>query len=280
MPYLAKRALVALAIATTLPAAACAESIEWTASSGSKPGTVHLSIERNAPGSRNSNSNDYAASLLAGLDINRDGNQRFTMRREAGTLECDGVVRQRRGVGNCRFAADPRFADALTRYGMSRPSESESFSLAMVNANLATAQALGRFGSRPTLGDYIALSVHGASPAWLEELAGAGQRGIKPGNLIAYRVHGVTGGWLRGLIAADSALADTDSGNIIAMKIHGVQPDWVRELSEAGYRNLAASDLIAMRIHGVSPEFARAAMAMGGRPSASELISRRITGRR
>ncbi len=280
MPNLAKRALVALAIATTLPAAACAESIEWTASPASKPGFVRLRIERNSPGSNNSNSNDVATASLAGLDLNRDGDQRFTLRREAGTLACAGVVRQRRGVGDCRFAADPRFADALVRYGMTRPSEKDSFSLAMVNANLGTAQALGRFGTRPTLGDYIALSVHGASPAWLDELAGAGQRSIKPGDLIAYRVHGVSGGWLRGLVAADPALANTDSGNIIAMKIHGVQPDWVRGLSDAGYRNLAASDLIAMRIHGVSPEFARAAMAMGGRPSPNELISRRITGRR
>ena len=280
MPKLAKRALIALAIATTLPAAACAEGVEWSASPASKPGMVQLRIERNAPNSRNSNSDDVPAASLAGLDLGRDGDQRFVLRREAGSLDCTGVVRSRRGFGDCRFTADPRFGEALVRYGMTRPSESDSFTLAMVDAHLGTAQALGRFGTHPSLGDYIALSVHGASPAWLEELAGAGQRGIKPGDLIAYRVHGVTGGWLHGLIAADPALANTDSGNIIAMKIHGVQPDWVRGLSDAGYRNLEASDLIAMRIHGVSPEFARAAMTMGGRPSASELISRRITGRR
>lgn len=280
MPKIAKRALVALAIATALPAAASAQSIEWTASPASKPGMVRLRIEHNAPNSNNSNSSDVAAAALAGLELGRDGNQRFVLRREAGSLDCSGVVRQRRGVGECRFSADPRFAEALTRHGMTRPSENDSFTLAMVDAHSATAQALTRFGTRPSLGDYAALSVHGATPVWLDELAGAGQRSIKPGDLIAYRVHGVTGGWLRGLIAADPALARADSGDIIAMRIHGVQPDWVRRLADAGYRNLPAGELIAMRIHGVTPEFARAALAMGGRPSAGELVSRRIMGRR
>lgn len=280
MPNLARRALVALAIATTLPATACAERIDWSAAPADKAGMVYLRIERTAPGSNNSNSSDVAAAALQGLDLNRDGNQQFALRREAGSLNCNGMVRNRHGMGECRFAADPRFGEALGRYGMSRPSDSDSFTLAMVDAHVATAQALAKFGTRPSIGDFVALSIHGATPAWLEELAGAGQRSLKPGDLIAYRIHGVTGGWLHGLVAADPALANTDSGNIIAMRIHGVQPDWVRGLSDAGYRNLAASDLIAMRIHGVTPEFARAATAMGGRPSADELISRRIMGRR
>ncbi len=280
MPNLAKRALVALAIATGLPAAARAGSIEWHAAPASKPGLVRLRIERNAPNSRNSNEQDVAAAALAGLELGRNGQQRFVLRREAGSLDCSGAVRERRGIGECRFGADPRFGAALGRYGMARPSENDSLTLAMVDARLATAQALARFGTRPSLGDYVALSIHGATPAWLNDLSGAGQRSIKPGDLIAYRIHGVSGGWLNGLISADPALAKADSGDIIAMRIHGVQPDWVRGLAAAGYRNLPASDLIAMRIHGVTPEFARAATAMSGRPSAGELISRRIMGRR
>jgi hypothetical protein len=280
MPKLAQRALIALAIATTLPAAACAERTDWTAAPSGKTGLVRLRIERNAPNSHNSNEDDVAATALAGLDLNRDGDQHFTLRREAGSLDCTGVVRSHHGVGECQFTPDRAFAAALVRYGMAEPNEHDAFTLAMVDAHLATAQALSHFGTHPSLGDYVALSIHGANPQWIEELSRAGQRNIKPRDLIAYRIHGVTGAWLHGLVAADPALAGADSGNIIGMRIQGVQPDWVQGLADAGYRNLAPNELIAMRIHGVTPEFARAAMAMGGRPSAQELISQRITGRR
>ena len=64
-----------------------------------------------------------------------------------------------------------------------------------------------RFGfPRPTLGQFMALTVHGANEGWLQGLGSAGQRGITIDDLIAYRIRGVTGGWLQGLTSADRAL--------------------------------------------------------------------------
>ena len=280
MPKFAPRARIALAIATALPAAAGAQSIEWTATPAASPGEVQLQIERNAPNARNSHSSGVAAANLRGLDLARDGDQRFTFSREAGAFDCTGAVRQRRGSGSCSFTPDARFSHGLARLGMARPDARDSFTLTMIDAHLVTAQALTRFGGRPTLGEFVSLSVQGATTAWLDDLAGAGQRDVKAGELVAYRVQGVTGGWLRALIAADPALAKAAAGEVVAMRIHGVQPLWVRGLADAGYRNLSANDLVAMRIHNVSPEFVRAATAMGGKPSAHELIAQRITGRR
>jgi hypothetical protein len=281
MPTFAKRALMALAIATTLPAAACAQDIGWTARPSDKADRIQLQLERSRPGHNNTNSFGIAPESLVGLNLNADGPARFVLRREAGRLDCEGVVQAKRGTGSCRFTADAGFMEALSKHGMARPDEDESFALTALDAHMATVDALGRFGfPRPTLGQFIALTVHGANDGWLQGLASAGQRGITIDDLIAYRIHGVTGGWLHGLTSADHALSNAKGGSVIAMRIHGVAPEWVQGLADAGYRDLSADDLIAMRIHGVTPEFARAAMAMGERPSAGELISRRIMGRR
>jgi hypothetical protein len=273
-------ALGALALGTS-GCAVSAQEIGWTVRPGDKAGQVQLQLERSRPGHNNTNSFGIAAEGLTGLNLNADGPARFALKREAGRLDCEGVVRAKRGTGTCRFAADAGFAEMLSKHGLARPDEDDSYALTALDAHIATIDALGRFGfPHPTLGQFLALTVHGANEGWLQGLASAGQRGITIDDLIAYRIHGVTGGWLHGLTSADHALTSTKGGDVIAMRIHGVTPEWVQGLADAGYRDLRAEDLIAMRIHGVTPEFARAAMAMGGRPSAEELVTRRIMGRR
>ena len=272
-------ALGALALGTS--GCAVSQEVAWTVVPTDQAGRVQLRLERTRPGHTNSNSFGIAASSLAGLDMAANGPAHFTLRRDAGSLACDGVMRARRGTGTCRFAADTAFADALARRGIGRPDEEQSYALTALDGRMATVEALGRFGfPKPTLGQFMALTVHGADADWLQGLAAAGQRGVTIDDLVAYRVHGVTGAWLRGLTAADPVLARARGGDVVAMRIHGVQPDWIKGLADAGYRDLAAPDLVAMRIHGVTPEFARAALAMGGRPSADDLVARRIMGRR
>ena len=62
------------------------------------------------------------------------------------------------------------------------------------------------------------------------------------------------------------------------LSIHGLTADYVRELRALGYEGLSAGELTRMRIHGVSTDFVRRAVAGGARPSAEELIRRRIHG--
>lgn len=280
MVRFAAMALGALALGTS-SCAVSAQEIRWTIKPGERPGQIQLQFERSRPGHDNTNSFETVPARLQGLNLDIDGPTHFTLRPEAGLLDCDGTMRSRRGTGTCRFTADTGFAEMLAKYGMARPDDDERYGLTTLDAHIATVDALMRFGfPRPTLGQFMALTVHGANEGWLQGLASAGQSRITIDDLIAYRVHGVTGGWLHGLISADPALANARGGDVIAMRIHGVTPKWVQGLADAGYRNIAADDLVSMWIQDVTPEFARAAAEMGGRPSPKELISRRIMGQR
>jgi hypothetical protein len=273
-------ALGALALATS-GCASAAPGIAWSIRSADEAGKVQLTIERSSPGSRDINSFAVSSGRLQGLNIEQDGPANFLFRRDAGTLDCEGTVRSRRGSGTCRFDADLGFADALAQRGLLRPDEAQSYALASLDAHVTTLDALQRMGFvRPTLDQFMALAVHGANEGWLAGIASAGQNRITVDDLIAYRIHGVTGGWLHALTTADPALRQLSGHGVIALRIHGVQPDWVKGLADAGYRGLSADDLVAMRIHGVTPEFARAAVAMGGPPSPPELVAQLITGRR
>lgn len=272
---LALGATAALALATPLAAA----RIGWTATPGAAPGRVRLTIERTAPGSRSTDSDDIDAGRLKGLRSDADGPVHFALVEEAGRLDCSGIAARRQGAGDCRLTVDPRFSEALRQRGIGQPDDAEGFALVVHGVRLAFVDALIRSYGRPDLGQLIALSIHGADPAWLDGIAVA--RGPRPsvGELIAYRIHGVGGAWLAGLLQADPVLRHASAGEIIALRIHGATPEWARGMADAGFRDIPAGDLIALRIHGITPEFARAAARMD-RLGPGDLVALKITGRR
>ena len=50
---------------------------------------------------------------------------------------------------------------------------------------------------------------------------------------------------------------------LIELRDHGVTPAYVRQLSEQGYKGLAADDLRRSRDHGITPEYVRAMQEAG-----------------
>lgn len=278
MPNIAVRALGALALMTSMPASAA--EISWTSAPGRDATNMQLSIERSGPGFRNTNSRTMALSELDGVEPSSSGPVRFALRRDAGTISCAGIMRQRRGAGTCSFTADPRFAVALAARGIARPDSEESYALTVHGISMTLVDALQRHGfPQPRLDELLALGVHGATPEWLAGIAVAGHRGTEIDALIAYRVHRIDGNWLNGMIDANPGLARASADQFIALKIHGATPQWVRGLADAGYRDITADDLTAFRVHGITPEFARAAASLSHRPDANELVALKLTGR-
>jgi hypothetical protein len=151
----------------------------------------------------------------------------FGLSREAGALACTGEAGQDgRGAGTCRFNPSARFAAELSRRGIAPNGSDEMLALTLVDAHLATVEALTGSGFRfDDAGDLIAVTALDIDAAYANELRGAGLRIDKLGDLIAAK----------------------------ALKIDA---KWLREMGSAGYPNLAVGQAIQMRALGVTPDYA------------------------
>ena len=308
------------AIALGWMGAAAAQSlpIEWTISpSGSAQGAerVQLALSyRTAGNGHNINSRPHLLSELQGLSAAQLASPqgspaRFRIVREAGTLDCNGVVRQSRGTGECSFLGDAGFAAALERRGIGRPSLKQHYQLMVQNVGTPLIQELDRHGyRRPGIDDLVAAAIHGVTAPYIRSMAEAGYRLGKVEDLVAFRIHGVDADYVRemaalnppggrfspeqlvgmrihGLSAAKArqyaqlGYSNLSHQDLMSMSIHGVTPDYIRGLAEAGYRGLSAKHLVAMRIHGVTPEYISQMRAAGYTlPDADQLVRMRISG--
>jgi hypothetical protein len=243
--------MIAASAGAMTPASAAAASaqigsIDWTI----KPTTrsvpaesVHLSLSyRTGSSGHNMNSRSVPLRDLQGLSrlqlASREGAPtRFRIVREAGTLDCEGLVRQERGTGECRFDADSAYAAALERRGIGRPTMQQQYQMAVQNVGLGLIDELDRQGyRRPSMNSLMAAAIHGVSIPYVRSLADAGYRLGSVDDLVKFRIHGVDADFIRGMSSVRGTRFTADQ--LVAMRIHRVSPAKVREFADLGYRSL------------------------------------------
>jgi hypothetical protein len=244
-------------------------SIDWTISPTGEAGKVQFAIRYSSGNDHSHVSRPWAVSDLAGLGESQLASDqavpvRFRLAREAGTLDCEGTVRRRRGTGECSFAGDPAFAAALQQRGIGRADRADQFHLALHNIGIALIDELDRQGyGRPSVNDLVALGIHGADLRYLQQLDAISYRAGSAERLVEMRIHGVSPEYLRELRSLGPAFANVPPEKATEMRIHGVSIEFIRELAGLGYRGLGPSELVAMRIHGVKPAVVRELAALG-----------------
>ena len=151
----------------------------------------------------------------------------FSLTREAGALACSGRAEaDGRASGSCRFDPNQGFAAELARRGIAPDDSDAMFGLTLVDAHLATVDALVAEGFRfGNAGELIAVSALDATPAYAGDLRGAGLKVDKIGDLIA-------------------------------AKALNIDAQWLGAMARAGYPNLAVGQAIQMRALGVTPDYA------------------------
>lgn len=242
--------LLALVILAAAPAARAEDAItiRWDVS---EQAADRVNLRINSWSGRNGGNSTTSLPLadLKGLaSLAADGPVRFQIVREAGRLDCDGVVTARHGAGGCRFTADPAFAAALEKRGVGRPSQREQLEMTTRDVRMALLDAFERQGYRtPT-----------------------------PKQLVAAGVFRIDVAYLRSLDAIGYHAGSLDK--LTAMRIFRIEPDWIRQIEVIGpaFRDLPPDTLVAMRIHHVSPEFARRMLSEHPDLTPARLVELRI----
>lgn len=283
---LAAAALALLACAAQPPAIAeVPDEVTWTVAPDGDAGDdanerVQFSIGYRQGGSRSNWSSGTDLAELEGLQAAQlagaGGPVRFRIVREAGRFDCDGLARQGRGTGTCRFAPDAAFGAALAQRGVGTPDRQESYNLALARVGIALVDEFQRQDYRRlSVGDLVSAGIHRIDVDYVRAMAAAGYRVGDVDALVSMRIHGVTPAYVREL--ADAGGTGYAAQDLVSMRIHGVTPQFVGELRTLGYEGLGADDLTAMRIHGITAAFARRAIAEAGElPTPDDLVSRRL----
>jgi beta-lactamase regulating signal transducer with metallopeptidase domain len=205
------------------------------------------------------------------------GPAHYTLKRDAGTFDFDGVVRAGAGGGTFSFTPSATFADELVRRGYSRPTPLESGTLAWSDIGLAFLDELNaQKYERPTLQQLVNGARHGVTHTYLTEMSGLGYRVGTLDALVRLRDHGVDPAFVRGMQAQGMKNLSVDE--LVRSRDHGVDPPFIQGLRAVGY-NLNMDQLVDARNHGIDPAYVQNLQALGFRElSLEDLVNARNHG--
>jgi beta-lactamase regulating signal transducer with metallopeptidase domain len=278
----------------------------WEIRPTEKEGVVHLRLmELNSSNGSNVRV-DQLEGLTAGQLAGPGGPVQFRIRRDAGTLTFEGVLRNRVAAGTFSFSPNPSFPAELAKRGFAQPTAREQYQMARHDIGFAFIDELGKQGyAKPTIAEIVRAGQHGVNVTYLQEMGALGYRLASLEPLVTLRDHGVTPDYVRGLaelgykqlpaddlrkardhgITPDYVRGMRDSGytsqtleELVKARDHGVTPEYVSELGEAGYRKLPLQQLIRVRDHGVGGEYARDMRQLGFAVPIDELVRARDHG--
>jgi beta-lactamase regulating signal transducer with metallopeptidase domain len=132
-------------------------------------------------------------------------------------------------------------------------------------------------GGTLSIDDLITLRSVGVTPAYIDEMRGAGLGELSLDDIVAMRVQGVTSEYVKNLRAAGLELKDADT--VVSLRVQGVTGDYLAGMRAAGYTGLTTRQLVSLRAMGVTPDYVKQMADAGYRGlSADELSSLRAQG--
>ena len=202
---------------------------------------------------------------------------RFTVRRDAGTLDFQGNFNDGEGAGTWRFAPNGAYVAALQKTHGALSAE-QVLKLAIHDVSRAFISELQTQGyTSLSLEDLTKMRIHGVTPAFIQEMRTAGYDKLPVEDLIRMRIHGVTPDFVREM--RDLGYKGLDVEELVKLRIHGVSPSFIKELRDLGYKDLQVRDLVKLRIHGVTTEYIKELRSLGyPNVSAEDLVRLRIHG--
>ena len=175
-------ALSVLCVSCLLVQAQEAFTGQWLLEFNPEPMPVSLTLRHESDGGgRHDSSQAIPREQLQGLSqaqVSSEGTAvRFQVKREAGSLNCEGWFKAGKGSGHFSFSPDAAFTAALKQRGFAAPSAEQQFSLAMHDVGLALLDELSAQGYEPpTLDQLVRIGTHGVRLNYIKGLASLGYK--------------------------------------------------------------------------------------------------------
>lgn len=167
----------------------------------------------------NYSNSDFLLSEFKNLPTAEKG--KFSLTREAGTIEFDGKFDGNAGMGQYEFKADDNFFSFLEKEGIAANKEKDGLVFYMIQLNK----------------DFI------------KSLQSQGYSQLSKDDLIPLCALKVTGDYIKSL--KNAGLADLSLQDIIPLKALEVDAAFIKDIKDSGYKNITANKLITLKAQGI-----------------------------
>jgi hypothetical protein len=262
---------------------------EWTGSLGKNDSKVNLNFERRSDkGRKNQFGQSYEFAELQGLTREqalRDGPVRFSLVREAGTIDCEGSFQNGKGSGTFRFSPSQAFVSAMKSRGYDFQKDSPSteegrfedrlFTAAALNVTTALADDLNSAGfGNLGVNDLFKAAIFKVDSAFMREMKATGFPNMGMEELVKARIFKLDAKFVRE--AAQMGFDKEPFENLVKLRIFKVTPQFIAEVRGEGLNNLSLEELVKLQIFKIDGEFIRKAKAEGVPLEVERLVERRI----
>jgi hypothetical protein len=264
---------------------------DWKAEAKSEknPEKIHLSFSRKTEkGGMNQHGSSFEYADLQGLSREQalgNGAVKFSLVREAGTIECEGRFDGTgKGSGTFRFTGNQSFVSAMKSRGFDfetgeagkkRDIEDRLFAAATLNVTTAFADDLlsANFG-KLGVDDLFKAVIFKITPQFMSEMKASGFPNMGMEELVKARIFKIDANFVREV--AQMGFDKEPFESLVKMRIFKVTPEFITEVKNEGLTNLDIEDLVKMRIFKIDGAFIRQAKADGVPLEVEKLVQKRI----
>ncbi len=260
---------------------------EWTAAVQEKNEKIHLNFERRSKSEgRHNVGQTYEFSDLQGLTRAQalaGGPVKFSLVREAGSIDCEGTFQNGKGSGTFRFTGNQSFVSAMKSRGFDfeasasrdRDPEATLFSAATLNVTTALADDLRSSGfENLDVEDLFKATIFKVDSKFMREMKASGFPNLGMEELVKARIFKIDANFVTQVTQMGFDKEPFES--LVKMQIFKVTPEFVTEVRNEGLLNLSVEELVKLRIFKIDSEFIRQARVDGIPIEVEKLVRRRI----
>lgn len=253
----------------------------WKAhSEPDKDDTIHISFSRQTERDHENNiGSSFEFKDLQGLrrqDTLGSGNAvKFSLVREAGTIECEGSFTDGRGSGTFRFTPNAGFISAMESRGFGRLNEDKLFAATTLDITSTFADEVISMGFKNLdFEDVFKARIFKVTPQFASEMTSIGFPNLDMEDLVKARIFKIDSEYARQIAAM--GFSNDSLEDLVKFRIFKVTPEFLREVGAEGLTNLSAEDVVKLRIFKIDGEFIRQARADSVPITVEDLVNRRI----
>jgi hypothetical protein len=251
---------------------------------------IYLDFRRpTTNGHRSQMGQSYSFSELQGLtreQVERGSPVKFSLVREAGTISCEGVFQNGKGVGTFRFTANQSFISGMKSRGFDfehnsqvfndeRDSENKSFSAAALNITTALADDLLSVGlGKLDVDDLFKAAIFKIDSKFAREMKASGFPSLGMDELVKARIFKIDANFVGQVM--QMGFANQSFEDLVQMRIFKVTPEFIAAVRNEGITNPSVEELVKLKIFKIDSEFIRKAKAEGVPLDVERLVERRI----
>lgn len=272
--------MIVIVVGSYVIVAQSATTGEWKGSfKPEKENKVHLNLSRqNEKRGRNSFGSSFEISDLRGLsaaDLTAaDAPVRFSLVREAGTIDAEGRFQNGKGTGTFRFTPNASFVSAMQSRGFDFKDD-QLFAAATLDLTTAVVDDLRSSGFQNLqVDDLFKAVIFKITPQFMAEMAAIGFPGLEMEDLVKARIFKIEPEYVRQV--RQMGFTGADMEDMTKLRIFKVTPEFIRDMQAEGLVNLSIEDLTKLRIFKIDGAFIRQARAENISLNVEELVKRRI----